>query len=149
MKKQLLQRGAFLSAASLPEASGQSIGIDSYRRRRSLVLFQVHAAGCGDCEARLRELAAAYHDLAAEKAEVLVIVPDSREAAAVLKERLALPFPVLADLEGWLARNGAALAVADRFGEIYFASQAGEGHQLPTVSAILEWLAFIGLQCPE
>jgi peroxiredoxin len=149
MATQKLQRGAMLSAVYLPEASGQPIGIGDYRRRRSLVLFRIHAAGCGDCEARLRELAAAYHDLAAEKAEVLAIVPGSREEAALLKERLGLPFPVLADTDGWLAESGAALAVADRFGEIYTAAHAGEGHELPALAAILEWLAFINLQCPE
>jgi peroxiredoxin len=149
MRTQTLQRGTMLSAVYLPEASGRPIGIGDYRRRRSLVLFRIHAGVCGDCESRLRELAAAYHDLAAEKAEVLAIVPGSQEEAAVLKERLALPFPVLADTDGWLAENGAALAIADRYGEIYSAADAGEGHELPELSAILEWLAFINLQCPE
>jgi hypothetical protein len=44
---------------------------------------------------------------------------------------------------------GGAVYVADRFGEIFAALPLGAGAPPPAPDALLEWLRFIELQCPE
>ncbi|MBE0596343.1 MAG: redoxin domain-containing protein, partial [Desulfuromonadales bacterium] len=132
----------------LPEAGGETVGTADYRGRRNLALLLTHPPGCAPCEAKLRELAAGYGELTAGVAEVLAVVPAPVAAAREMKERLGLPFPVLADPEHSLGEEG-WLVVADRFGEVFASGRAGERHLIPSVGEIAEELAFIEVQCPE
>lgn len=43
----------------------------------------------------------------------------------------------------------AALCVADRFGEVYFLEIAPNTAALPDLQTAVDWLQFIGIQCPE
>lgn len=143
-----LKKGAILPSAELPATGGGSVRLDLHRGRRNLVLFLTHPSGCAGCEEKLRELAAGRAELAAEAAELLAVVPGAEPEAAELKGRLGLPFPVLADAAGSLGNEG-TLVVADRFGEIFACTRAGQQHELPSIPEIVEELAFIGVQCPE
>jgi peroxiredoxin len=144
---ELLERGKRVPPRQFTEASGGVIRLGEFHGRRNLVIFLAHP-DCIPCEDKLKELATGYRELAAEAAEVLAILPADRERAADLKTRLALPFPLLTDTSGLLG-SGPALIVADRFGEVFTLTRPESGHELPAIKAILDWLAFIEVQCPE
>src|SRR5205814_8175599 len=46
-------------------------------------------------------------------------------------------------------RPAPAVFVTDRFREIFAAYLPGHGSALPGAKAILDWLVFINIQCPE
>jgi peroxiredoxin len=144
----ILQRGTTLPCWQLPEASGRMVRYGDFRGRRNLVVFLGHPPGCEACEGMLRELAAGYGELIAEEAEVLAILQVNQEEAAGLKARLDLPFPLLTDAGGILG-GGPAIAVVDRYGEVFTSVRADDGHLFPSMKYILEWLGFIEVQCPE
>ena len=144
---------------ALPSSAGQGVATAAYRGRRNLVLTFIGKPAGHNARALLAELAAHYSEFAEEEAEVLAVVGGSVAEAGWIKSSDALPFPVLADEDGAVHRTFGALAsdgghvaaiyITDRFGEIFAAYRTGEGHPLPTVEEILDWLRFIGLQCPE
>lgn len=144
---------------SLQSSAGQRIATSDYRARRNLVLALVGKPAGDAAHALLTELAAHYAEFVAEEAEVLAVVWGPVAEADKAKHRDTLPFPVLADEDGAVHRafgalnsNGgfaAAVYITDRFGEIFAAYRTGAGEPLPTVEEMLDWLRFIGLQCPE
>jgi hypothetical protein len=98
-------------------------------------------------------LAARADALTLEGAQVLAVV-SSRFTA--VSQRGAWPFPTLVDEGARIHRLvGAgeaagkptpAVLVTDRFREVY---AAWRGSALPGAQAILDWLVFINIQCPE
>jgi peroxiredoxin len=82
----------------------------------------------------------------------------TREQAAETKQRLKLPYPVLADEDGRIHSevgavnprgSAAAVYVTDRFGEVFGLYRTRDGQALPKVAEILSWLEFVNSQCPE
>lgn len=144
----LLKKGMILPSLRLREISGGELALDSSRGRRNLVLFLLHPAGCNSCEAKLQELAEGYPELVAEGADVLAVFSAVPPTEAVSRASSRFPFPLLVDAERSLG-DGATIIITDRFGEIFHLVHAGEGHQLLSVAEIADWLAFIGVQCPE
>jgi peroxiredoxin len=151
--------GERLPAFTLQSSAGRRIALYDYRGRRNLALALVGKPADEAARAFLTDLAAHHSDFAEEEAEVLAVVWGSVAEAEWIKSNEALPFPVLADEEGAvhhafgvLASDGdpvAAIYIADRFGEIFAAYRIGAGQPFPRGEEILEWLRFIGLQCPE
>ena len=81
---------------------------------------------------------------------VVVVVPDSLVSASALRVDLGPSLTVLSDTNGRAALvDGAGVVVADRYGQIYYVSQAGEGHGFPAPRELEEWLKFLATQCPE
>jgi peroxiredoxin len=84
---------------------------------------------------------------------VVVVVPGEVEDAARLVEAVDLPFPVLADPERRLSHRlnlqGAAVLVADPWGEVRFRHDAGAAHDLPSPAELVDWARFVAIQCPE
>jgi hypothetical protein len=142
--------GSFLPYLVLPSAPA-GLGVSLRRRgREATVLVQVHAATCPDCRRYLTELAAAAVDLAAWDGRVVVLVPGPLDAASALLAQLPVPFVVLSDADGRSPlAHGTAVVVADRYGHVYFVSEAGDGHALPAPRELEEWLKFLATQCPE
>lgn len=121
--------------------------------RVSPVLVLVHGAGCEGCRAYLRRLAAASDGIAEWDGRVVVVVPESPDSAAAIYEDESKAFTILADperaLSSRLALSGAAVVVADQYGVIHEAADAGEGHELPEPHEIVNWLQYLAVQCPE
>ncbi|MDA8218873.1 MAG: redoxin domain-containing protein [Dehalococcoidales bacterium] len=152
--------GAMLPYFKLPSAQGKMIDPVQYKQRRNLLLVFVHDQACDACRNVLRAFAQHYDYYKEEEAEVLAIAAVSQEEARRMVDDLALPFPVLADEDGAVHRlygavaseatPGAAVYLADRFGEIRERWLAGKTeHTLPAQEDVLEYLRFIGYQCPE
>lgn len=144
----MLEKGMILPSLRLRELSGGELALDAGRGRHSLVLFLTHPAGCAPCEMMLRELMEGYSELVAEGAEIVAVLPAVPTPGEVFRSGPHPPFPVLVDADRSLD-GGAAIVIADRFGEIFHLARAGERHHLPAVAEIAKWLAFIGVQCPE
>ena len=115
------------------------------------IVVAVHGAECDACRAFVRELAAADAELREWDARVAVVLPADAGQAALFAD--GLPFPVLADAERrlWtrLAFEGAAVFVADPWGEVRHRHVAGAGHDLPTAAELVDWARFVAIQCPE
>jgi peroxiredoxin len=153
----MFRRGGILSGFTLPAISGPAISLERYRGWTNLVVV---FAGDTMCEiavtALLEELVARTDELATEAAQVVVVVT-SQPAAAPLSSWWA--FPVLVDNGAHIHRSvGAtdaaggpapAVFVTDRFREIFAAYLPGDGSRLPGANAILDWLVFVNIQCPE
>jgi peroxiredoxin len=142
-----LRKGETLPLLELSEAGGETVRTWDYKGKRSLVLFLSHPPGCHACEAEAAELAEVYRDLTGAGAEVLAVLPASQEEAVQWKERQGLPFPVLVNEEG--ETDEAAIAVTDRFGEVFGFAGGKEEHPRMGVGEIFAWLDFISVQCPE
>jgi peroxiredoxin len=143
--------GRMLGPFALPDADGRQIRFRDYRQRRNLVVFFHHGVTCAACRHIVQAFArqvAVFHE---QQAAVLAIGPDQADRAQNLAAELGHAFPLLNDPEGrTVARAGfvvPALVVADRWGEIWAAWEGGEGHALPSVDELEEWLTIIQCDC--
>jgi hypothetical protein len=119
--------------------------------RRSPVLVLVHPGGCGACAELVAHLHAASAALKEWDGDVLVITPDRAEDVG---DSPSTPsFPILLDPEQRLASalglTPPAVVIADQWGEVHEAWEAGEGHRFPGVAEIEGWLRYLAIQCPE
>jgi peroxiredoxin len=123
------------------------------RGRTAPLVVAVHAADCAECLAYLRALAEESEEIAAWDGRVRVVVPASPEAAAAVRDALSPAFAVLADpervLEARTGIEGAAVIVADQYGEIHDVRGAGAGHDLPSPAEVAGWARYLAVQCPE
>lgn len=91
-----LRPGVEVPAFSLPDLSGQTVGLDSYRGRPLLVHFW--ASWCKPCRKELPEIEAAYRELRQQGLEVLAVnAGDDPQTARAFADRLGLTFPILLD----------------------------------------------------
>lgn len=137
---------------ALPSTAGGSAGPGSLRSKYSMVLAFLGEIAGG--EAYLRALARLYPELLAEGARLFAVVALDLAAAGELAGMLSLPYPLLADAGGsvttrMMGSESAALCVADRYGEVVYLYTASEPGSLPAPDVALEWLAYVGMQCPE
>ena len=142
-----LVRGAMLPSASLRAApDGRETDLRAGSGARVVVI--VHSADCARCRNFVQSLASISDEIADWGGRILVLVPGDLGAAARFAESAA-DVEVLADSEGILDIEGGTVIVADEWGEIYFAAEAGQQHDFPATSEIVEWIRFIAIQCPE
>ena len=142
---------------SLPSSRGHPVSLTDYRGRSNLVLLFAHGADCPACWQAVESFATHRDAYRAQGTEVLVVCPASAEEAS-------LPSPdglqVLRDPEGTVRRAYAALLpgaspedallfVLDRYGAPYAAVACPEPDEASLRPEVLEWLAFIEVQCPE
>lgn len=155
-ENELPSKGHRIQDFALTSTLGRSFQLSDYRGRANLVVI------LGDERPEAAKLmsdaANHYAEIKNEEAEVLAILPAERLAADA-KQRLKLPYPVLADGQGRIHRKlGAADAqghecpavyVTDRFGEVFGVYRTLDGQRLPSIADILNWLEFVNAQCPE
>ena len=147
MTQTKLAPGAGLPDLALPSAPGDNAVPLRPGGRLNPVVVALHGGGCEECRAYLRDLAAVASDLREWDAHVVVI---ARDAEGVDPD---LPYPVVVDAEGAFAArtgiSGAAVVIADQWGEVAHVAEAGEGHDLPDAKEIVEWVRYLAIQCPE
>ncbi|HET8548218.1 MAG TPA: hypothetical protein VFL57_09450 [Bryobacteraceae bacterium] len=85
------------------------------------VLLSVHLGDCAECASYVRELSSIADEFRVWDAR-LRIVPDPREPS---------------------------LAVADRYGQVFYSFPGGGHHEFPPPTVVAEALKFIGTLCPE
>ncbi len=140
----------------LPDGTGRHVHRAQYRGHNSLVVVFV-GDGLGEtARGFLSSLVRWYPKYAMGGAEVLAILLGPPAAARELEVGQELPFPVLADEDGRLYRECAALDargqprlmvfLVDVMGQIE-AVYRKDGAGLPTPNELHQWLAFLGAQC--
>jgi peroxiredoxin len=154
---ELPSKGRRFTDFELVSSEGERVMLSDHRGRRNLVL--IFADNSEECRNLLSALAARYQEFRDQESEVLAIVHLSTVQADEVKQRSALPYPVLADVDGSIhqsvgaadaqGKDAAAVYVTDRFGEIFAIYRTVEGTRLPSDADILSWLEFINSQCPE
>lgn len=154
---ELPSKGHRLHEFELVSALGRTIHLSDYRGRANLVLIISDARP--ETAKLMSDTASQYADIRNEEAEVLAIMHMSRKQAAEAKERLKLPYPVLADEDSRIHRElggvdsqgraSAAVYVTDRFGEVFGVYRTSGGQLVPSIADILNWLEFVNAQCPE
>ncbi|HEX2986783.1 MAG TPA: redoxin domain-containing protein [Chloroflexota bacterium] len=154
-----LKAEELIPSFTLPSAGGSMIGPRMYHHRRSLVLFFFHDGRCQVCERLLTDFAGRYDEIRSENGEVLAVTTASAGDARAMANRLNLPFPLLYDTSGKVVerftqveqdsgRVVPSVVITDRFGAVYTTLLVHETKP-PSADAVLEWLNFIELQCPE
>ena len=115
------------------------------------IVVAAHGTDCDACRAYVRELAMADAELREWDGCVAVVIPADVEEATRFAE--GFPFPVLADAHRalWtrLGFEGAAVFVADPWGEVRYRHAAGAAHDLPAPAELVDWARFVAIQCPE
>jgi len=145
-------------AFRLSSSRGHPISPTDYRGRCNLVLLFAHGTECRACWQALEGFATHRDAYRAQGAEVLVVFPTAGEEALIPSPDSGLQ--VLLDPEGAVRRAYAALLpeaspedvllfVLDRYGAPYAAVACPEPHEASLRPEVLEWLAFIEVQCPE
>ena len=144
-------QGTAMRPFTLPSHRGE-VRTRDFKQRRNLVLVFQHP-DCPICDATLQALAERYPEYRDLDAEVIAVRP--AEPAPELDERL--PFPVAWDEHGDVfdayagrdmeGRPVPAVYVADRYGELAFASEGAHGPEIAT--DVLELLRFVAHSCPE
>jgi peroxiredoxin len=130
---------------------GEPVALRGGRGPRILLL--THAPDCAACNRYLRGITRHAAEFSEWDGRLLVVVPGSAGESGALAGDNLPGARVLADPEQRLTRQlglgGAAVVIADEWGEIYFAVDAGVEHELPAPVEILEWVRFVSIQCPE
>ena len=136
-----------------PAAGGTPEPLVAPGGRQVQVVVAVDGEGCAACRAYLQRLADAEAEIRAWDGRVLVVVPAEADEAARLAESVPPTLLVLADPERRLWRHlrisGAAVLVADPWGEVRFRHEAGAAHDLPDPAELADWTRFVAIQCPE
>lgn len=70
---------------------------DAFEDAESVVLLLQRDYYCHKCRDQTKDVAERYDDFAERGAEVVVVLPDSRDKAEEWTEKMDLPFPLLAD----------------------------------------------------
>ena len=139
--------GDRLPVGSVRTSDGATIAVRP-SPARAVIMLLPHA-GCGDCDAYLRQVSQGRARFLRWSAVAITVVAHPSEA-----DRLAafVDLPVAADgalRHRWGLDEAAAVVVADSHGQVWDSSMAADGHNLPDVDDIEEDVKFIAIQCPE
>jgi hypothetical protein len=111
---------------------------------RSVLIVMIHP-GCSDCAAWVEKLAAQKDEIGSWKGDVRLVEDRAAERS--------YPFRVLADSEKQLGQAlklaAPAVIVADQWGEIHEAAEAGEEHRFLPIESAVEWVRHLATSCPE
>ena len=151
-----LEPGTRVPSFALAGPDGRTYRPGDFRGRRNLALVFIRDAACGPCQEVLREFAAEHREYVERHVQVLAVVPGGPDVAARLRERLGLPYPVLADPEGaaWRAYLGpsaeraeAAVFCTDRYGVLEEQAVREDALALPAQGDFLAWFDYIEVRC--
>ncbi len=142
---------------TLPSLDGRRISPSNFKQRLNLVIAYFDFDRCSACTNALRTFSNRYREYRDLEAEILVVSPQKLEDLKGRVGVLPLPFPVLSDVEGQMARAylsgeekpAAAVFVTDRFGALRMKSLAYSTGELMEQREILDWLNLIEIECPE
>ena len=120
--------------------------------RKAPVLVLVHGTGCPGCREYLLRLGERGAEVEEWDGRITAIVPEASTDGTGLAEADP-PFRVLVDPEQRLASalsiRPPAVAIADQWGEIHWVGEAGPEHRFPPPGEVVEWVAYLAVQCPE
>jgi peroxiredoxin len=144
---EMLAIAKFLPDIELPSAqTGKPIPLRP-SMGQTTILVSLHSTVCEGCRRYVEELASSSPEFEVWDGRLVIVAPGPRTGAEQLRPAFGA---ALADPSGQVSSPGdAAVIIADRYGHIYEACHAGEGHGLPSPQQLVEWLKFLGTLCPE
>ncbi|MBX3030144.1 MAG: hypothetical protein KF809_08275 [Chloroflexi bacterium] len=140
-------------------ADGTTASLGSLRGRRQVCLFLAHDTDCGACFGYARQLS--RHGTALDAADTTLVIAaiSTAEELETWRHGLGTSDLLVADPDGsWrtalsvaldLDRHATSVVLLDRFLAPRVTASAPEAGGLPDPSTALEWLDFLGLECPE
>lgn len=141
----MIAPGGMLPATAVVDAGSGEV-MDLRRGRGPRIVLSLHQGYCERCRRYARSLGAIAGLVREWGGCILILVP--AEAAQSFRATLPDQVRVLTDETASMAGD-AAVVVADAWGEVYAAANAGAAHGLPPATDLAEWLKFIAIQCPE
>ena len=129
---------------ALPDRSGAPRRVRA-TGDRSVVLILAHG-GCGACRAWLERLEEQKDEITGWKGELKVVGPSAEEEPPYAFTQLVDPEERLANALGVVVP---AVVVADQWGGIHEAAEAGEEHAFLPIESVVEWIRYLATECPE
>jgi len=121
--------------------------------RRASVVALVHGGECEACRAYLEALASRAEEVREWEGRMTAVTEEAWGEAALLPAPLLEQIRLLADpghqVAGACGVVIPALLIADRWGAIYLAHEAGAEHRWPTPEEVVSALRYLAIQCPE
>lgn len=109
-----LGKGAVLPPFLLPDSDGRLVNSADLLESGPLVLSFNRGRWCGFCGLELLALAEIYPHVKSLGGEIVSITPEKNMSAPGIKEKYALPFPVLCDIDnGYALSNGLMISVGE------------------------------------
>lgn len=149
-----LRAGDRLPSLTLPVApAGEPRELRAHSRDAAVLLLLPGSEG--DWQAYVDALAAAAPEIEQWYARIFVVLSGELDRARGLRAQLPGELTVLADPAGEAYRQlgirpaGAALLIADRYGQLYEVIEAEAPADLPSIAAVEEWTKYLATQCPE
>ena len=111
---------------------------------RSVLIVLIHS-DCSNCATWVEKLAAQKDEIGSWKGDVRLVAdraaPSSHSFQQLLdsEQRLA----------GALGVAAPAVVIADQWGEIHEAAEAGEEHGFLPIESAVEWIRHLATSCPE
>jgi hypothetical protein len=121
----MLRAGDQVPHVTVRSADGTSISYGDLWQQKNLLLVLIADLGSPGSEAYLARLRASMTDLTAH--DTACIVTGDRVAG--------VPTP--------------GVLIADRWGEIWYVHKADSDTALPAPDALVDWLRYVQIQCPE
>ena len=137
----------------LPDMEFVTIGgvlkrLSDFKGRKNLLVILTG----NDGDSLPTAMATAALEINRHDGHVIVVLPDPSP------EAVRWPFDVVADPDGAVRRRFScvdsgkprlSVFITDRWGEVAFACQTGQGDLAPAANDVLDWLRFVDQQCPE
>ncbi|MCG5218361.1 peroxiredoxin family protein [Streptosporangium sp. KLBMP 9127] len=91
----MLETGSPAPDVVLEDTDGKTVRLSDYQGRHAVLIYFMRATSCPVCNRHVQDLIRRRDEFAADDVQVLVAVPEDRQAAAAWKAKRQIPFPVL------------------------------------------------------
>jgi len=152
-----LDAGDMMPDFTFTDQDGNRVELSSLRGQSNLIVVFTGSGNDGAVAGLLDTVNARWREFEAENTRIALVVPDWQQAAGL--EDVEAPFTILLDKDSAAHRRVGAIDenldptlvvfITDRFGEIYDAARPGDAAWPPAAEALLDWVRFIEIQCPE
>ncbi|MEV1170469.1 peroxiredoxin family protein [Nonomuraea sp. NPDC049784] len=91
----MLETGSPAPAVVLEDTDGRAVRLSDYQGDHAVLVYFMRSTSCPVCNRHVQDLIRRRDELVAADVQVLVAVPEDRQAAAEWKAKRQIPFPVL------------------------------------------------------
>lgn len=132
---------------TLESATGEFVSL--FRRRRATILILIHDLTCSACRAYVESIDAERAELDSWAADIAIIVSDDRGRPSAHASPCATYYDPERRVSELAGVEPPGVVVVDQWGEATDTQEAGEAHAFPAVAAVVSWVRYLAVQCPE
>jgi peroxiredoxin Q/BCP len=114
----MLEKGDPAPAFELPDQDGNSVELSDFKGKR-VVLYFYPKAGTEGCTLEAQEFDESWEEFERRDVQVLGVSTDSVDEIAAFRDDLGLPFPLLSDEDGSVAKEYGTFGTTDVDGETF------------------------------